>query len=96
MRHEYIKKYQSKKTAYVIVHPDDFALIIGKMSFTPDEYKSNLKFKVRKLINNKMKIIVLNLVRNKYDLPDFLNEFHSYIISIQFPLLMMILAKLNL
>ncbi|MGK5093715.1 anti-sigma regulatory factor [Deltaproteobacteria bacterium TL4] len=68
----------SQTTAYIIVHPDDFALQVGNLlRLTPDQYKEQLKIKVRNLLDQKIFIVVMNLERDIVDPPNFLMEFKN-------------------
>ena len=65
-------------TAYVIVHPDDFALSLKKTAKQDTtKYKFLLKQRVRKLLNSRVSVYLLNLDLDSLDPPAFLSEFQG-------------------
>ena len=65
-----------KRTAYVIVHPDDFAFSVSKKIKNTDNFKTKLSNKIISLLEWNAKIIILNL-NFGYELPEFLQKFKN-------------------
>ncbi len=62
-------------TAYVVVHPDEFALACSKVITDPKGYITLLKRKIKSQLFREMAVIILGLQQNDTELPDFLREF---------------------
>jgi len=65
-----------RKTAYIIVHPDEFAIAASKKTILPQVFQKKLKTKIYTLLEQRIKVIILNLAVGDI-LPEFLAEFHS-------------------
>jgi len=78
LRKSFIKR-SKEKSAYVIVHPDDFALTHGNSKISPIQYKQRLIYKINQLIYNNVSVIVLNLEQNTLHPPSFLSKFQGKI-----------------
>jgi len=71
-----------QQTAYIIVHPDNYAINMSKIIKSADQYKINLIKKIQHLLNNNTLVIVLNLEKNCYNLPDFLKKYQEKVFLI--------------
>jgi len=79
MKKKSIHRYLTPHTAYVIVHPDEFA--IGVSSITGqnvDSYMVRLKGRIRILLKEQVSVYLLNLDMGTLDPPAYLNKFRQY------------------
>jgi len=79
MKKKSIHKYLDRHTAYVIVHPDEFAIGVSPITGqNPNSYMISLKDRIRTLLKKRIKIYQLNLALETLDPPDYLNEFQQH------------------
>lgn len=70
------------ETAYVIVHPDEFALKNSRIIKNVELYKIKLKRQISAVLQRGGTVFILNLAQNNTLPPDFLQEFMLKVIII--------------
>lgn len=68
------KKAPGRKTAYIIVHPDDFALNVSDKICDIESYKLRLVKKIKDLLKLRVNVVLLNLTAGVDYFPGFLLE----------------------
>jgi len=79
MKKKSILRYLNHHTAYVIVHPDEFAIGLSPISGQKvNSFMLRLKGQIRRLLKKDVTVYLLNLAMETLDPPAYLNEFQPH------------------
>jgi len=79
MRKKTIYKYLNRHTAYVIVHPDEYAIGVSPISGqNANSFMIRLKGRIRLLLKKHVTVYLLNLALETLDPPAYLNNFQQH------------------
>jgi hypothetical protein len=79
MKKKSTHKYLNRHTAYVIVHPDEYAIGVSPITGqNANSFMIRLKDRIRILLKKRVRVYQLNLALDTSDPPAYLNEFQQH------------------
>lgn len=81
-RGPFVVQKADRCTAYIVVHPDEFALNLGHQVRSIKDYQNELAARIQKLINQKTTVIILNLTSGLNYFPEFLIGLEDQVVII--------------